>query len=183
MEKQSLEKLKSEIQAQAKKGVDFIISGGILWLIIFIIWLQDFSSYNKSIFTLIIASLMLPLAFGLSKVLKTNWKIKNNPLQSLGLWLNFAQLIYFPILIFVLIKYPDNFIMVYAIITGAHLFPYTWFYDENGYAITAILISVGALIIALVSTLNVIWLIPLFTSMVLFILAIWISIKSKKIKE
>ena len=72
MEKQSLEKLKSEIQAQAKKGVDFIISGGILWLIIFIIWLQDFSSYNKSIFTLIIASLMLPLAFGLSKVLKTN---------------------------------------------------------------------------------------------------------------
>jgi|SRR5690606_3189904 len=183
MEKQSLEKLKSEIQAQAKKGVDFIISGGILWLIIFIIWLQDFSSYNKSIFTLIIASLMLPLAFGLSKVLKTNWKIKNNPLQSLGLWLNFAQLIYFPILIFALIKYPDNFIMVYAIITGAHLFPYAWLYDENGYAITAILISVGALIIALVSTLNVIWLIPLFTSMVLFILAIWISIKSKKIKE
>lgn len=183
MEKQNLKELKLEIQIQAKKGLDFIISGGILWLIIFIIWLQDFSSYDKSIFTFIIAAVMLPLAFGLSKILKTNWKIKNNSLQPLGLWLNFAQLIYFPILIYVLINHPDNFIMTYAIITGAHLFPYAWFYDENGYAIAAILISVGALIIALFSTLNMIWLIPLFTSIILFFLAIWIYIKSKKITQ
>src|SRR5690606_27651542 len=180
MERNNLKNLKYEIQTQAKNGVDFIISGGILWSLIFFIWLQDFTSYNKSIFTFIAAAIMLPLAFGFSKVLKTNWKIKDNPLQPLGLWLNFAQLIYFPILIFTLINYPDNFIMTYAIITGAHLFPYAWFYDETGYAIAAILISVGSLVIALAANPTMIWLIPLYTSGTLFILAIWIFVRLKK---
>ncbi|WCM41916.1 hypothetical protein MG290_13380 [Flavobacterium sp. CBA20B-1] len=183
MEKRSLEKLKIEIQTQAKKGIDFILSGGLLWLAIFIIWLQDFTLHNKSVFTFIIAALMLPIAFGLSKILKTNWKIKDNPLQPLGLWLNFAQIIYFSILIFVFIKYPNDFIMTYSIITGAHLFPYAWFYNENGYALSAILISVGALFIALFTDSNTLWLIPLFTSLVLFTLAIWIFIKLKKTKQ
>lgn len=180
MEQRCLDKLKLEIQVQAKNGIDFIVSAGILWLIIVLIWLQEFSSYNKSVFTFILASAMLPLAFCLSKAFKTNWKIKNNPLQPLGLWLNFAQLVYFPILFFVLIKYPDHFILVYAIITGAHLFPYAWFYDEAGYAAASILISIGSFIIALFFDSTMSWLIPLFTSISLFILAISIFIRLKK---
>jgi hypothetical protein len=148
MEQRSLSKLKLEIQLQSKNGVDFILSAGILWLTIYFLWTLDYTSYNKSILTFMVGVILLPLAFGLSKILNTNWKVKDNPLQPLGLWLNFAQLIYFPFLIFVLIKYPNYFIMAYAIITGAHLFPYAWFYDEIGYAVTAILISVGSLLIA-----------------------------------
>jgi hypothetical protein len=34
MEQKSLTKLKTEIQFQAKNGIDFIISAGILWLAI-----------------------------------------------------------------------------------------------------------------------------------------------------
>jgi hypothetical protein len=177
MKPNKLKDLKLEIQLQAKNGIDFILSAGILWLIISYIWTLDFSSYNKSIFTFMIGAILLPLAFGLSKILKTNWKVKDNPLQPLGLWLNFAQLIYFPFLIFILIKYPDYFIMAYAIITGAHLFPYAWFYDEIGYAIMAIIISVGALLITLNITVENIWTIPLFTSAMLFLLAVWILLK------
>lgn len=173
--------LKTEIQLQAKNGIDFILSAGILWLIIAYIWTLEYISYNKSIFTFMIGAILLPLAFGLSKILKTNWKVKDNPLQPLGLWLNFAQLVYFPFLIFILMKYPDYFIMAYAIITGAHLFPYAWFYDEIGYAVTAILISVGSLLIALNIVPQDIWLIPLFTSGMLFLLAAWIFVRLKKI--
>lgn len=72
MERNNLKNLKFEIQAQAKNGIDFIISGGILWLIIFFIWLQDFTPYDKSIFTFIAAALMLPLAYAFSKIFKTN---------------------------------------------------------------------------------------------------------------
>ena len=180
MEQQSLSKLKLEIQLQAKNGIDFILSAGILWLFIYFLWTLDYTSYNKSILTFMVGAILLPLAFGLSKILKTNWKVKDNPLQPLGLWLNFAQLIYFPFLVFVLIKYPDYFIMAYAIITGAHLFPYAWFYDEIGYAITAILISVGSLLITLNVESEKIWLVPLFTSIVLFLFAGWIFIAFKK---
>ena len=183
MKTKSLKDLKLEIQLQAKNGIDFILSAGILWLIISLIWTLDFSSYNKSIFTFMVGAILLPLAFGLSKILKTNWKVKENPLQPLGLWLNFAQLIYFPFLIFILIKYPDYFIMTYAIITGAHLFPYAWFYDEIGYAVAAIIISVGALIITINISMENIWGVPLFTSIILFILTVRILFKMRKMNK
>lgn len=180
MEQNSCKKWKTDIQFQAKNGIDFILSAGILWLVISFIWTLEYTSYNKSIFTFMIGAVLLPLAFGLSKILGTNWKVKDNPLQPLGLWLNFAQLIYFPFLIFILIKNPDYFIMAYAIITGAHLFPYAWFYDEIGYAICAVILSVGSLLIALNSEAVTMWVVPLFTSLILFLLAGWILIRNKK---
>lgn len=183
MEKNSLTTLKLEIQLQAKNGIDFILSAGMVWVAIYFIWTLNYSTYNKSILTFIVGAILLPLAFGLSKILKTNWKVKNNPLQPLGLWLNFAQLIYFPFLIFVLIKYPDYFIMAYAIITGAHLFPYAWFYDEIAYAVTAILISVGSLLIALNVELEKMWIIPLFTAITLLIFGFWILVNYRKLKK
>ncbi|MGS2727536.1 DUF7010 family protein [Psychroserpens sp. BH13MA-6] len=179
MEK-NLKDLKTEIQSQAKNGIDFILAAGILWLAISYIWTLEFTAYNRSIFTFMVGAFLLPFAFGLSKVLKTNWKVKNNPLQALGLWLNFAQLIYFPFLIFILIKYPDYFIMAYAIITGAHLFPYAWFYNEIGYAVWALIISIGTLVITLNVKLENMWTVPLFTSIMLFFLAGWILIRLKK---
>ena len=175
---QNLENLKLEIQLKAKNGVDFIFAASITWFGIFFIWrfLQN-TSYEKSVFTFMFGAFLIPLALGFSKILKTNWKIKNNPLQPLGLWLNFAQLIYFPFLTFCLVKYPDYFIMAYGIITGAHLFPYAWFYSEIGYAVAAILISLGSMIIALIASPVNIFYVPLFTASVLIILGIWILIR------
>ncbi|HNW48777.1 MAG TPA: hypothetical protein PKK88_03535, partial [Bacteroidales bacterium] len=42
-----------------------------IWLAIAFIWTLNGSSYDKSILTFIVGSLMLPLALLLSKVLKT----------------------------------------------------------------------------------------------------------------
>ncbi|MBO3115118.1 hypothetical protein J4050_00060 [Winogradskyella sp. DF17] len=174
MKTDSLPQLKQDLQFKAKNGIDFIFAAAILWLLISYTWTLDFSSYNRSILTFMVGAILLPLAFGLSKVFKTKWKLKDNPLQPLGLWLNFAQLIYFPFLIFILIKYPDYFIMTYAIITGAHLFPYAWLYDEIGYAVFAVLIAAGSLLIALNCTIEDMWYIPLYTSVLLLILGLWI---------
>lgn len=183
MEQKNLAQLKAEIQLQAKNGIDFILSGGILWLIISYVWTLEFSAYYKCILTFMVGAFLLPLAFGLSKILKTNWKVKDNPLQPLGLWLNFAQLIYFPFLLFIFVKYPDYFVMAYAIILGAHLFPYAWFYDEIGYAVWAVIISVGTLIITFNIEAGKIWIVPLFTSIMLFLLVVWIFLRNKKLNN
>lgn len=172
--------LRSEIRREAKGGLDFICAAGILWLAITWIWTLEYTAYNKSVLTFMVGAILLPLAFVLSKLLRTNWKVKDNPLQPLGLWLNFAQLIYFPFLVFMLLRYPDYFIMAYAIITGAHLFPYAWFYDEMGYAVMAILISLGAMLIALNTAPHSIWLVPLYTSVSLFTLAAWIAFADRR---
>ena len=174
MNNNSIEKLKLDLSIRAKNGLDFIISACLLWVAITCIWTLQITSYDKGIITFIISSLMLPLAFFISRFLKTEWKIKDNPLQPLGLWLNFAQLFYFPFLVFILLKQPDYFVMTYVIITGAHFFPYAWLYNEKGFAIMAGIISISSLLFGLYLPIESMFYIPLFMSVMLVILAVWI---------
>ena len=174
MNNNSIEKLKLDLSLRAKNGLDFILSACLLWFAITYIWTLSTTSYDKGIITFIISSLMLPLAFLISKFLKTEWKIKDNPLQPLGLWLNFAQLFYFPFLVFILLKQPDYFVMTYVIITGAHFFPYAWFYNEKGFAIMAGIISISSLLFGLYLPVESMFFIPMFMCVMLIILAVWI---------
>lgn len=176
---EELDHLRVDLSIKAKNGIDFMLAATIVWSCIAIIWTFDFSSYSKSVFTFMIGGLLLPLAFVFSKILKTEWKT-SNPLQPLGLWLNFAQLFYFPFLIFILIAYPDHFIMTYAIITGAHLFPYAWFYKEKAYVVAAGLISIGALYIELFLSEDLKYLHGVMTAVMLLVLAITLYISFKK---
>ena len=164
-----LDELKNELSIESKNGIEFTVAASIIWLVIAYIWTLNFSAYNKSIFVFIAGAPLLPIAFFLSKLIKTNWKIENNSLQPLGLWLNFAQLIYFPFLIFTMIKMPEYFIMTYAIITGAHLFPYAWFYKTVWFAIFAVVISLGALLLAINLPIEKMYFVALYTSICLLL--------------
>lgn len=180
MNKENINQLRLELSLKAKNGVDFITAASIIWLGITVIWTLPYSAYNKSVLTFMIGPMMFPLAFLFSKIYKTQWSIKDNPLQPLGLWLNFAQLFYFPFLVFILLKSPDYFVMTYVIITGAHFFPYAWFYNEISYAIMAGLIGIGALLLGLRLAPSHMYLIPLFLSVMLMILAVMIYLSYGK---
>lgn len=149
MNQNTVDHYKLELSVKAKNGVNFIAAASVVWTLITIVWTLSFKTYDKCVLTFIVGGVMLPLAFVFSKLFKTQWTVEGNPLQSLGLWLNFAQLFYFPILIFVLLRSPENFVFVYVVITGAHFFPYAWYYNAKIYAIMAGVISVGAMFLAL----------------------------------
>jgi hypothetical protein len=125
---------------------------------------------------------MMPLAYLFSKLFKTTWTDKENPLQPLGLWMNFSQLFYFPFLVFSLLRFPDYFVMVYAIITGGHFFLFGWFYKTNLYAVFAGFISVGAMTLGLKLPMTEIYIIPIFMSLSLVALTILLYFDSKKKK-
>jgi hypothetical protein len=178
--KETFDKLRIELSVKLKNGLDFTLAASIIWLAIAFLWTLNIKSYDKSVLTFIVGSVMLPLALLISKIIKTKWTIKENPLQPLGLWLNFAQLFYFPFLVFTLIKSADYFVMVYAIITGAHFFPYAWFYKTSLFAIFAGLISLGSLIIGLVAPPEKMYYIPFLMSIALFVLTFLLHFDSKK---
>jgi hypothetical protein len=180
MTTEKLDELRNQLSVNSKNGIDFTLAAGIIWLAIAFIWTRPFSSYDKAIFVFIAGGPLLPLAFLFSKLLKTNWKIKDNPLQPLGLWLNFAQLFYFPFLIFTMLKIPDYFIMVYAIITGGHFFPYSWFYKTNWYAIFGGIIAIGVLFLGLYLPNEKMYFIALYTSISLFILTFFLYLDTKE---
>ncbi|MEQ1746164.1 MAG: hypothetical protein ABMA02_12110 [Saprospiraceae bacterium] len=174
MEKSTFDRLRLELSVRAKNGIDFITSATIVWLIIAYIWTLPYSAYDRSIFTFIAGSITIPLAFALSKVYKTHWKTPDNPLEPLGLWLNFAQMFYFPFLIFILLTQPEYFVMTYAIITGAHFFPYAWYYKSAPYAIMAGIISVGAMVLGIFFSPEEMYLLPLVMAAALAVLAIFL---------
>lgn len=178
--KETFDKLRIELSVKLKNGLDFTLAASIIWLAIGFVWTLNTNSYDKSVLTFIVGGVMLPLALLISKIIKTTWTINENPLQPLGLWLNFAQLFYFPFLVFTLIKSPDYFVMVYAIITGAHFFPYSWFYKTSLFAIFAGLISLASLTIGLTVPTEKMFFIPFLMSIALFALTILLHFDSNK---
>ncbi len=183
MQQTDFDRLRLQLSVEAKNGIDFITSATIVWLILAYIWTLPYSAYNKSIFTFVAGSITIPLAFALSKVYKTNWKVVGNPLEPLGLWLNFAQLFYFPFLVFILLAYPEYFIMTYAIITGAHFFPYAWYYKSAPYAIMAGIISVGAMVLGLFLSPEEMYVLPLAMAGALAVLGVLLHVAWQKNKR
>ena len=168
---EAVHRWRRELSTKGKNGVNFILAAAVIWSLVAFVWTLPYSAYDRSILTFIAASLLLPLAWALSKVLRAQWSIAGNPLEPLGLWLNFAQLCYFPILIFILLRYPDHFVMTFAIITGAHMLPYAWLYDEKPYAAAAVTIPLGALLLELFASPRAVILIPAFVAVTMAVLA------------
>lgn len=183
MDSSVINQLRNDLSLRAKNGINFILAASIVWALIAYLWTLPASAYSKSVYTFIAGALLLPLAFLFAKVLKAEWKIEGNPLAPLGLWLNFAQLFYFPFLVFVLMRYPQHFIMAYAIITGAHFFPYAWFYRATIYAAMAGIISVGAMLGGLLLPEASLYFIPLGMSITLLILFSLLYLGWKKLAQ
>lgn len=180
MEQRNLDALRMELSLKAKNGINFIISAALLWFGIAYIWTFPVTAYNKSILTFIVSATLLPVAFVFSKIFNTQWSVPGNPLDPLGLWFNFAQLFYFPFLVFVLLKNPTYFLMTYAIITGAHFFPYAWFYKETAYAVMAGVIPLGAMWMGLKLAPEKMFYIALFVGICLMVLFAWLYLSYQK---
>ena len=164
--------LRLELSVKAKNGLDFILAATVVWVAIAYVWTLPYPPARLGFITFFVGAPMLPLAWLFSKLLRTTWTLPHNALQPLGLWLNFAQLFYFPFLFFIFGQHPAYFVMTYGIITGAHLFPYAWFYDALPYALAAGLISFGCLFIGVRSAGSAPYWVPVFVAGALLGLAV-----------
>lgn len=153
----------------------------ICWGLIAIVWLLPGVPNQLALLTFFAVGPMMPLAWLFSKLLKTLWTVENNPLNPLGLWLNFAQLFYFPFVFIAFYKAPEQMPTALAIITGAHLFPYAWYYKTKAYAIMAGIISVGATVVGSIADNSgfavAIFMVAGFAALVGFL---WISVKKNE---
>ncbi|MCE7791843.1 hypothetical protein K8O68_05345 [Salipaludibacillus sp. CUR1] len=171
---------RNNLSVISKNGIGFLLSAVVIWAIITIIFLQPIEIHSKNIYMLFSTGLMFPLSVGMSALIKADWRLKNNPLGNLGLYLNLAQLIYFPILFWGIIKSPNDAIVFFAIITGAHFFPYGWFYNAKPFYVMAPVISVAIMGLGLYLNGDNLWVIPLSMTLLLLLLISWLSIDYKK---
>ena len=166
-----LDEWRTELSIRCKNGINFIFGAALIWAGIAVIWNLELSLYNQSILTFSISGQMLPLAWGFGKIMKTAWNVEGNPLNKVGMIFNLAQLFYFPFLFILLGNKPEYFALGYAIITGAHFFPYAWYYKTNWFGFFAGLIPFGSWILSIYFP-EMIGLIPAFVSGCLGILGL-----------
>lgn len=150
-QKKALEELRSDCVKRQKKGLHFILASVFIWAGILLVHLTNLPIESKNLYTFFCACPLMPLAFGISKLLHIDFESKGNPLTKLGIIFSVNQILYILIAMWVFSAVPEKMLMVYAMIFGAHLMPYSWLYQSKSYMLLSILVPIMALVVGLMA--------------------------------
>lgn len=145
----ALNELRRDCAKQQKKGLHFILASVFIWAAILIVHLTGLPIETKNILTFCVACPLMPLAWMISKLIHVDFQGKSNPLTSLGLLFSVNQILYILIAMWVFAAVPEKMLMVYSMIFGAHLMPYSWLYQSKSYMVMSIVVPILALVIGL----------------------------------
>jgi hypothetical protein len=144
-----LDELRKDCARRQKKGLHFILASVLIWGLILIVYLTGLTIEQKNLVTFCCSAVLFPLAWGLSKMLGIDFEGKGNPLTKAGILFSVNQLLYILIAMWVFAAVPDKMLMVYAMIFGAHLMPFSWLYQSKIYLVLSIFIPIMALLVGL----------------------------------
>ncbi len=145
----ALDNLIRDCSKKNKKGIVFISSSIIIWILITIIWLLDLPVKQANLFTFFATGIMMPTSIILSKIFKVKIVNKDNPLNNLAFLFTLNQVIYLLIVMWAFNAVPEKMLMILAIVFGAHLLPYSWVYNSKSYMFFSIIIPIVSLAIGL----------------------------------
>lgn len=143
----NLDELRDELIIKQKKGLPFISASIIIWFLITIVAALNIPITLKNILIFCCSTPMLPISWIIGKQIGINIFDKNNKLSELAFIFTMNQMLYLLIVMWVFTAVPEKMIMVYAIVFGAHLLPYSWVYKSKSYRIFAVVIPVLSLIL------------------------------------
>lgn len=145
----ALQQLRKDVAKKQKKGLHFIAASVFIWIAILCIQASSMPVTTKNLYTFFCSAPLVPLAYFISRLIRVEFRDKNNPLSSLGFLFTMNQVLYILISMWVYAAVPDKFLMVYAMIFGAHLLPYGWLYQSVTYYVISVIISIVVLILGL----------------------------------
>ena len=145
----NLNELRNDCALKQKRGIHFIITSVLIWAGIAAIHLSPMNIMAKNLFTFCLSAPLMPIAFAVSKILKIDFQNKSNPLTPLGILFSVNQIVYLLIAMWVYNAVPEKMLMVYAMIFGAHLMPFSWLYRSRSYMVLSIAVPILALVVGL----------------------------------
>ncbi|MBQ9535755.1 MAG: hypothetical protein IJU78_07930 [Clostridia bacterium] len=141
----SLNELKNDLAKKQKKGLPFICASIVIWLLILAVTALKLPVLRQNMLVFCCACPLMPLAWVMGKLMRVDIFDKSNELWKAGFLFTLNQFLYLLIVMWVLSAVPDKMVMVYAMVFGAHLLPYSWLYKSVSYRVFAIVIPVLAL--------------------------------------
>ena len=156
-----LNELHKDCARRQKKGLHFILASVVIWGLILAVYLTHLGIETKNLI-----AVLFPLAWGLAKALGIDFAGKGNPLTKAGILFSVNQMLYILIAMWVFAAVPDKMLMVYAMIFGAHLMPFSWLYQSKSYLVLSIVIPILSLVIGLMFPPFVLAIIMVFVELV-----------------
>jgi len=93
VEEKIVNELRKEIAIQQKKGLPFIMTSVIIWLLILLVSILDINMNMKNLLVFCCSCPLLPLSWIIGKLIKVDIFSKENPLGQLGLIFTLNQMI------------------------------------------------------------------------------------------
>ncbi|WP_124058694.1 DUF7010 family protein [Vaginisenegalia massiliensis] len=143
----NLDDLRDEVILKQKKGLPFIMSSVVIWLMITLVAALPIDIMLKNILVFSCSATLMPLSWLFGKKFGIDIFSKDNGLGDLGFIFTVNQALYLLIVMWVFNAVPEKMIMVHAMVFGGHLFPYSWLYKSKVYQNFAIIIPILALIL------------------------------------
>jgi len=147
----SIDALRHDCAVKQKKGLHFIMASVVIWAAVLAVHLTGLPMDTKNLLTFCCACPLVPLAFLISKWIHVDFQGKDNPLTKAGLLFSINQILYILIAMWVMNAVPTKMLMVYTMIFGAHLMPYSWLYNSRSYMLLSVAIPIAALIVGLIA--------------------------------
>lgn len=142
-----LEELRNDLIIKQKKGLPFICASVVIWFLILIVLILDLPQDRKNMLVFCCSCPLMPISWLIGKLLKVDIFDKSNPLSNLGFLFTCNQFLYLLIVMWVFSAVSDKMVMVYAMVFGAHLLPYSWLYKSISYRVFSIIIPVVSLML------------------------------------
>lgn len=149
--KTNINELRREAQVIQMKGAPFMMASVILWICATICRILPVSLYMKNLLTFCCPMLLVPLALLFSKMIGADiFKKTDNPVNKLGILCTCNQLLYLLIVMWAFSMKPEVMMMLFAMVFGAHLLPFSWVYESKTYLVMSIVTTLGSLLTACV---------------------------------
>lgn len=143
----NLEELRNDITLKQKKGLPFICASVVIWFLIMIVVVLDLPQQQENVLVFCCSCPLMPIAWLIGKLLKVDIFEKSNPLGNVGFLFTCNQFLYLLIVMWIFSAVPEKMVMVYAMVFGAHLLPYSWLYQSISYRVFSIVIPVVSLVL------------------------------------
>ena len=142
--------LKTEAMKLQKKGLPFMLTSVVIWTAITIVRTLPVDIMTKNLYTFYCTSFLMPGAviFSLITGAKIFFKFQN-PFNKLGLLNTMNQMLYLLIVMWSFSQKPEAMLMLFAMVFGAHLLPFSWLYESKTYLVMSLVTTIGSMLISI----------------------------------
>ena len=142
--------LKTEAMILQKKGLPFMMASVVIWTAVTIVRTLPVDIMTKNLYTFYCPGLLIPCVVIFSLMIGARpFSKRKNPFNKLGLLNTMNQMLYLLIVMWAFNQKPEAMLMLFAMVFGAHLLPFSWLYESKTYLVMSLITTIGSMLISI----------------------------------